>query len=68
MNTLQLSIPDISCGHCVMTVKAALKDFGTCDVDLATKRAAVALNDPASLPEALRRLEDEGFPATVIGG
>ncbi|HJV21112.1 MAG TPA: heavy-metal-associated domain-containing protein [Holophagaceae bacterium] len=67
MSTL-LSIPGISCGHCVMTVKAALKDLGTCDVDLASKRAAVSLNDPATLPEALRRLEDEGFPATVIGG
>ncbi len=68
MSTLTLSIPDISCGHCAMTVKAALQGLGTCEVDIAGKRAAVALLDPSTLPEALRRLEDEGFPATVLGG
>lgn len=66
MSTLTLSIPDLSCGHCAMTVKSALKDLGACEVDLATKRAAVSLKDPSTLPEALRRLEDEGFPATVV--
>ena len=66
MSHLQLSIPDLSCGHCAMTVKGALKDLGTCEVDLATKRAHVSLTDPATLPEALSRLEAEGFPATVV--
>lgn len=66
MSTLTLSIPDLSCGHCAMTVKSALKDLGACEVDLATKRAAVSLKDPSTLQEALRRLEDEGFPATVV--
>ncbi len=68
MSTHQLSIPDISCGHCAMTVKAALKDLGACTVDIPAKRAQVDLQDPGMLPEALRRLEEEGFPATVIGG
>ena len=67
MSTLQLSIPDLSCGHCAMTVKAALQDLGTCEVDLSSKRAAVVLKDPATLPEALRLLAEEGFPATVVG-
>lgn len=67
MSTLTLSIPDISCGHCAMTVKAALQGLGTCEVDIPAKRAAVSLNDPSTLPEVLRRLEDEGFPATVLG-
>ncbi len=68
MTPLQLSIPDLSCGHCASTVKAALKDLGACEVDLATKRAALSLKDPGTLSEALRRLEDEGYPATVIEG
>ncbi len=68
MSTLTLSIPDISCGHCAMTVKTALNGLGTCEVDIPGKRAALSLDDPSTLPEALRRLEDEGFPATVIGG
>ena len=66
MSHLQLSIPDLSCGHCAMTVKGALKDLGTCDVDLATKQVTLSLADPATLPEVLRRLEAEGYPATVV--
>ena len=68
MSPLQLSIPDISCGHCAMTVKGALKDLGACEVDVAAKRATVSLKDPTTLSEALRRLEDEGYPATVVEG
>jgi copper chaperone CopZ len=68
MSTQTLSIPDLSCGHCVMTVKAALKDLGACEVDLATKRAVVSLHDPSTLPEALRRLDAEGYPAQVLEG
>lgn len=68
MRTLTLSIPDISCGHCAMTVKEALAGLGDCTVDIPAKRARLALADEAVLPEALRRLEAEGFPATVLEG
>lgn len=64
MSLVRLSVPGLSCGHCAATVKEALADLGSCEVDLAAKRVALELADPARLPEALRRLEEEGYPAT----
>lgn len=66
MTPLTLAIPDLSCGHCAMSVKEALADLGACEVDVPGKRARLELKDPATLPEALRRLEAEGFPASVL--
>jgi copper chaperone len=64
--SIRLSVPDLSCGHCVATVKQALKDLPgltRCEVNLAAKQVDLDLPE-AELPEALRRLEEEGYPAT----
>jgi copper chaperone len=66
MSAIHLSVPDLSCGHCAATVKEALRGLPSlvaCEVDLVAKRVTLEVDD-AQLPEALRRLEAEGYPAT----
>ena len=68
MSTITLSIPDVSCGHCVATITNALKGLpGLSDVavSVSTKQARLHLTNDQVLPEVLRRLDSEGYPATV---
>jgi len=59
----QLSVPDMSCGHCKASVEAALAPLASrVEVDLAYRQ--VKADGP---PEAMiRALEAVGFPATVL--
>ena len=61
-----LTAPDISCGHCVATVKGAVGALdGVQDVDASsdTKQVRVAF-DPAriSLPRIEAALDEAGYP------
>lgn len=66
MNTVQLQITGMTCGHCVAAVTKALKSVpGTQDVqvDLASGYATV---QSSAGPEALvKAVEEEGYGATV---
>jgi copper chaperone len=65
---IQLSIPDMSCGHCKATIEAALATVpGTRDVqvDLATRR--VSLDGGAPIPAVLAALDAAGYPAQILG-
>ena len=66
MNTIELHITGMSCGHCVAAVTQALKAVpGTQDaqVDLASGRATVQGSAP---PEALvKAVADEGYGVTL---
>lgn len=69
MSTHALSIPDLSCGHCVAAVTAAVRGVpgaSDCKVDLAHKQARVTLADDAQVAEVLRRLDAAGYPATTV--
>lgn len=65
----QLSVPDMSCGHCKASVEAALSalpDAGAITVDLTTRQVTVA---GKAAPEALlAALNTIGFPAQVMAG
>lgn len=59
-----LSIPDMSCAHCKMTVETALAevpDAGTVTVDLAGRRASVT--GPAAATALIAALDKAGYPA-----
>jgi copper chaperone CopZ len=62
---ITLTAPDISCGHCVMTVQNTLRDLGVEDVSASaeTKRIDVTF-DPArvSLNRIEAALDDAGYP------
>ncbi|HEU5431557.1 MAG TPA: heavy-metal-associated domain-containing protein [Thermomicrobiales bacterium] len=69
MQSITLTAPDISCAHCVATVKQAVGDLSGVDrveVDPATKRVEVAF-DPARLSQAEieSALAEAGYPVQV---
>lgn len=62
-----LSIPDMSCGHCRASIKAALLPLpGVTGIrfDAASRRATVEGDAPAAL--LLQTLEQIGFPAETL--
>jgi copper chaperone len=61
-----LSVPDMSCNHCKMTIKAALAtvpEAGAVSVDLASRKVEIAGSAPASA--LIQALDKAGYPATV---
>jgi copper chaperone len=56
-----LSVPDMSCGHCVGRIREALGEIGIdCEVDLAAKTVSVESEREA---EARVKLESIDYPA-----
>ena len=63
---MQLSVPDMTCGHCkasVETALVALDPAATVQVDLAARR--VAVDTSASAAQVIAALQDAGFEATA---
>lgn len=68
MRQVELSVPDMSCGHCKAAVEAALATVpgaAIVMVDLAAHKVTVAGDVPASALCAA--LDSAGFPAVVLG-
>lgn len=62
---IELTVKDMSCGHCVSTVTKALKAIdpqASVEVDLASKRVRVETQQP--LEALTQALQQAGFPAT----
>ena len=68
MQPTELSVPDMSCGHCKAAVETALgavPGVGTVTVDLAARKITVA---GQAAPDALcAALDLAGYPAAVLG-
>lgn len=66
--TVQLQAPDISCGHCVSSVKnrvSALEGVATVDASAETKLIDITFDaEKVSLEKIQAELADEGYPAT----
>ncbi len=61
-----LSIPNISCHHCVMTIKRETKDIPgvlTVDADAAQKTATYSLESEAVLAQVKATLAEIGYPS-----
>jgi copper chaperone len=66
-NTVTLSIPNISCGHCVMTITRETKDLpGVVKVEgnQQAKTATFILENESALVEVKKTLAEIGYPAT----
>jgi copper chaperone len=66
IESVTLSAPDISCGHCVATVKSAvgaLPGVARVEADESTKRVEISF-DPGrvSLDQIEAALDDAGYP------
>jgi copper chaperone len=67
--TLELTLPAMTCGHCVKTISAAaqrLDPAARVQADLATHRVTI---DSSAAPAAIEAaLAAEGYPATAADG
>ena len=64
---IELDVPDMSCDHCVKSIRSAVAgvDQGaTCDVDLGAKRVRVASALPPS--DFVEALEEVGYSPSLI--
>ena len=65
MEKITLSIPNISCGHCVMTIKNELREMeGVIHVEgnEQTKEIKVDWQEPASIEKIKEKLEEINYP------
>jgi copper ion binding protein len=66
MEKQTFSIPNISCGHCVMTIKnelSELEGITNVDGDLENKRVKVEWDAPATLDKIKDTLKEINYPA-----
>jgi len=66
METTKLSVPNISCGHCVMAIKRELgeiKGVSKVDGDQKKKEVTVSWDAPASLDKIKATLKEINYPA-----
>ncbi len=69
--TVTLSVPDMNCAACPITVKKALTKVpgvGKIDVNLARREATVMFDDAKTNADVLTRAtKDAGYLSTVVG-
>jgi copper chaperone len=66
MNKVTLSIPAISCGHCVHTIKNELSELNgvsSVEVDLNDKKVTIQYSQPATLEEIRNLLKEINYPS-----
>lgn len=70
--TVTLSVPDMTCSACPITVKMALSRVDgveTTDISFEERRATVTFDDTKTNVEALTQAtENAGYPSSVIEG
>ena len=62
--TIQLSVPDMTCGHCKASVEKALGEIAgvqAVSVDLPNKTVAVQADDQVSVDALVQALDEVGF-------
>ncbi|MBW2064486.1 MAG: heavy-metal-associated domain-containing protein [Deltaproteobacteria bacterium] len=66
METKTLSVPNISCGHCVMTIKRELEELegiSKVEGDPDKKEITVTWEDPATFEKIKTTLKEINYPA-----
>ena len=66
MNTKTIKIPNISCDHCVATIKrevGEIKGVESVEGDPLAKTVTIAWSDPADWKVIADTLQDIGYPA-----
>jgi len=64
--TVTYNIPNISCGHCVHTIKSELSELAgvlTVDADQVTKKATITFETPATEDGIKALLAEINYPA-----
>ncbi len=66
MKTITYTIPNISCNHCVHTIKTELSDLAgvqAVDADVAAKQATITFDAPATEAKIKETLAEINYPA-----
>ena len=66
MTTVTYLIPNISCGHCVHTVKSEVSEVPgvlSVDAEITTKQATITFEPPATEEEIKSLLDEINYPA-----
>ncbi len=66
MTKQTLSIPNISCGHCVMTIKSELRELdgvAAVEGDPGDKSVTIEFDAPATLEQIKETLKEINYPA-----
>jgi copper chaperone len=66
MKTVTYTIPNISCNHCVHTIKTELTELEgvqTVDADMVTKKTTIVFDEPASEEKIKNYLAEINYPA-----
>jgi copper chaperone len=66
MKTVTYTIPNISCNHCVHTIKTELTELDgvqSVEADMATKKAIIVFEEPASEEKIKNLLTEINYPA-----
>ena len=59
---IELTVKDMTCGHCASTITRAVKDVdaaGRCEVDLGTQRVRITSEHPAQ--EFIAAIQEAGY-------
>ena len=65
MTTVKYNIPNISCGHCVHTIKMEvgnLEGVTSVEADAETKSATIVFEPPATEDQIVALLEEINYP------
>lgn len=68
MKTITYSIPNISCNHCVHTIKTEVGDIEgvkSVEANFETKKAVISFDAPATEEQILLLLKEINYPAVV---
>lgn len=64
---ITLSVPAMTCGHCVSTIRKTLQGLGFAEAQIDLKARELRIEAPASaVPGVLAALSAEGYPATTL--
>lgn len=66
MSEKTVNIPDISCGHCLATVKRELEELdgvSSVEGDVDSKNVTIAWSEPANWEQIAETLDEIGYPA-----
>jgi copper chaperone len=67
-NTITYTIPNISCGHCVHTIKSEvteLEGVQSVDANMDTKQATITFEPPATEEKIKSLLAEINYPAAA---
>jgi copper chaperone len=69
MTTIKLSVPNISCGHCVNTIQNEVSELGgvqSVKADAGTKAVEIVFDAPATEDKIKALLEEINYPAVGL--